>query len=153
LSVAPLRALERIHSDRARENASGAAFARTVPAYSSAFNATRASPSAISRNQFETPFSRVCCSAPGPLGIHDARCKRAHHVRVRADSHEHARARQQRPDHFEARILGGGADEDDGAVLDVRQKRVLLRAIEAMDLVDEDEQRDRIDIAQFLCRR
>ena len=52
---------------------------------------------------------------------------------------QHARARQQRRDQLEGRIFGRGADQNDGAVLDHRQKRILLRAVEAVNLVDEKE--------------
>jgi hypothetical protein len=54
---------------------------------------------------------------------------------------EDAGARQERGDDLERRVLGGGADEDDRAALDVRQERVLLRLVEAMDLVDEEQDR------------
>ena len=50
-----------------------------------------------------------------------------------------AAAREQRGDEFEGRILGGGADQADVAALDVGQEGVLLRLVEAMDLVDEDD--------------
>ena len=50
----------------------------------------------------------------------------------------HPRAREQRRDHFERRILRGGADQDDVAALHVGQKGVLLRLVEAVDLVDEE---------------
>ena len=53
--------------------------------------------------------------------------------------HEDLGARQQRPDQLERRVLGGGADQDHGAVLDHRQKGVLLGAVEAVDLVDEQQ--------------
>ena len=53
--------------------------------------------------------------------------------------HQHARARQQRRDQLEGRIFGGRADQHDGAVLHHRQEGVLLRAVEAMDLVDEEQ--------------
>ena len=52
--------------------------------------------------------------------------------------HEHARAREQRRVDFERRILGRRADQRDRAVFDVRQDRVLLAFVEAMDLVDEE---------------
>ena len=52
---------------------------------------------------------------------------------------EHLRPRQQRGVHLERRVLGGGADEDDVAGFDARQERVLLRLVEAVDLVDEDD--------------
>lgn len=40
---------------------------------------------------------------------------------------------------FEAGVLRGGADQDDRAVLDVGQEAVLLGAVEAVDLVDEQQ--------------
>ena len=40
---------------------------------------------------------------------------------------------------LERRILGGRADQPDVARLDVRQESVLLRLVEAMNLVDEDD--------------
>ena len=48
-------------------------------------------------------------------------------------------AREQRGDDLERRVLGGGADQDDVAALDVRQERVLLGLVEAVDLVDEQQ--------------
>ena len=53
--------------------------------------------------------------------------------------HQHARAREQRRVQLERRVFGGGADQHDGAVLHHRQERVLLRAVEAVDLVDEQQ--------------
>ena len=53
--------------------------------------------------------------------------------------HQHARARQQRRVQLERRVFGGGADQHDGAVLHHRQEAVLLRAVEAVDLVDEQQ--------------
>jgi hypothetical protein len=44
---------------------------------------------------------------------------------------------EQRRVHFERRILRGGANQDDRAAFDVRQERVLLRFVEAVDLVHE----------------
>ena len=53
--------------------------------------------------------------------------------------HEDLRARQQRRVHLERRVLGGRADEDDVAGLDARQEGILLRLVEAVDLVDEED--------------
>ena len=53
--------------------------------------------------------------------------------------HEHAGAREQRAVDLEAGVLGGGADEGDGAVLGRRQEAVLLRLVEPVDLVDEED--------------
>src|SRR5690606_2623557 len=47
---------------------------------------------------------------------------------------EQQRARQQRRDDGEGRVLGGGADEGDPAVLDGGQQRVLLSLVEAVHL-------------------
>ena len=48
-------------------------------------------------------------------------------------------ARQQRAVHLERRILGGRADEGEQALLDERQEGVLLRLVEAVHLVDEQD--------------
>ncbi len=53
--------------------------------------------------------------------------------------HEHAGARQQRRVQFEGRVLGGGADQRDRAVLHHRQEGILLRPVETVDLVDEEQ--------------
>ena len=47
--------------------------------------------------------------------------------------------RKQRRDDLEGRVLGRGADQRHGAVLHVGQDRVLLRLVEAVDLVDEED--------------
>ena len=52
--------------------------------------------------------------------------------------HKDARAREQRGVDFERRIFGRRADQRDRAVLDIGQHRVLLRLVEAVDLVDEE---------------
>ena len=51
--------------------------------------------------------------------------------------HVHAAARQQRGVQLERGVLGGRTDEHDGAALDMRQERILLRLVEAVHLVDE----------------
>src|SRR5690606_1977839 len=53
--------------------------------------------------------------------------------------HVHAAAREQRRVQLEAGILGGGADEQDAAAFDVRQEGVLLRLVEAVHLVHEQD--------------
>jgi hypothetical protein len=53
--------------------------------------------------------------------------------------HEDLAAREQGGVQLEGGVLGRRADERDGAVLDVRQERVLLRLVPAVDLVDEDD--------------
>ncbi len=60
-------------------------------------------------------------------------------VVAQSAQHEDLRPRQQRPVDLEGRILGGGADEDHGTVLDIGQERVLLRPVEAVDLIHEED--------------
>ena len=55
--------------------------------------------------------------------------------------HQHLAARQQRAGEREGRVLGGRADQGDRAVLDLGEQAVLLRAVEAVDLVDEQQRR------------
>ena len=49
--------------------------------------------------------------------------------------------RQQRRVDLVVRVLGGGADQRDRALLDVRQQRILLALVEPMQLVDEGDHR------------
>ena len=51
-------------------------------------------------------------------------------------------AREQRRHDVERRILGGRPDQRDGPVLHVRKHDVLLRAVETVDLVDEEDRAD-----------
>src|SRR5436190_14084640 len=67
--------------------------------------------------------------------LHDG----ANVVRGKRLQDEHAHAREQRPVDLERRILRRGSDERDGPALDVGQKRVLLRLVEAMNLVGEED--------------
>src|SRR5436190_18907053 len=53
--------------------------------------------------------------------------------------HEHPTPRQQRPRQLEARVLGGRPDQRHDAVLDPREKRVLLRLVEAVYLLAEQD--------------
>ena len=59
--------------------------------------------------------------------------------RIERLEHQHAGARQERRVELEGRVLGGGANQHDGAVLHHRQEGVLLRPVEAVDLVDEKQ--------------
>ena len=60
-------------------------------------------------------------------------------VMVEPAQDQHLAARQQRGVDLEARVLGRRADQGDGAVLDIGQEAVLLRAVEAVDLVHEQQ--------------
>ena len=60
------------------------------------------------------------------------------HVAIREPlKADYARTADQRGIHFEKRVLGGSADQHHGAVLHRMEKRVLLAAVESMDLVHE----------------
>jgi len=60
-------------------------------------------------------------------------------VRIRqALEHVDATAGEEGRDDLEGRVLGGRAHQDDRAVLDVREEGVLLRLVEAVDLVHEE---------------
>src|SRR5713226_48182 len=48
-------------------------------------------------------------------------------------------AREERGIDLEGRVLRGGADQGERALLDMRQEGVLLAPVEAMDLVDEED--------------
>src|SRR3989442_165189 len=52
---------------------------------------------------------------------------------------EYATPRQQRAPELEARVLGRSADQGDRAVLDPREEGVLLRLVEVVDLVAEQD--------------
>ena len=65
--------------------------------------------------------------------------QRFERLRAQGTKDEHAGARQQSRVELERRILRRRADQRDRAVLHHRQKGILLRAVEAMDLVDEQE--------------
>jgi len=81
---------------------------------------------------------RYLSGEPALVG-HRAAHDRAHVVLRKRLQHVYARARQERGIHFERGVLRRSAEEGDVAVLDVRQNDVLLRLVEAMDLVDEQD--------------
>src|ERR1700758_4072552 len=59
--------------------------------------------------------------------------------RIERVKHQHACARQKRRVQLERRVFGGGADQHHGAVLHHRQEGILLRAVEAVHLVDKEQ--------------
>ena len=92
-----------------------------------------------------SPPARWAISSCSSAGISDAECRRAaaHDleqclVRVRLQLVD-LRAREQRGVHLEVRVLGRRADQRDEPLLDARQQRVLLRLVEAVDLVEEQD--------------
>ena len=62
-----------------------------------------------------------------------------HRRLIKRLEHQHTRARQQRRDQLERRVLGRRADQHDGAVFHDWQKGILLGAVEAVNLVDEEQ--------------
>ena len=52
---------------------------------------------------------------------------------------ENPAARDQRADHLEIGVLGGGADQHEGAVFDMRQQGILLGLVPAVDFVHEQD--------------
>src|SRR3712207_9400271 len=59
--------------------------------------------------------------------------------RLERAQHEDAHAREERPVDLERRVLGRRADERDRARLHVREESVLLRLVQPMDLVGEED--------------
>ena len=53
--------------------------------------------------------------------------------------HQNSRPRQHSRVQLEARIFGRGADQRDCSVFHIRQKAILLRAVEPMDFVDKQK--------------
>src|SRR5690606_10647709 len=70
--------------------------------------------------------------------------------RTERTQHEHTGATQQCADDLEGGVLSRRADERYGARLDVREEGVLLRLVEAVDLVAEQ---DRAPAARAQTRR
>ena len=71
---------------------------------------------------------------------------------VQAAQHQDLAAGEQGAVQREGRVFRGGADQDDGAVLDHGQKAVLLGAVEAVDFVHE-QQGDLAGLAAARTRR
>ncbi len=61
-----------------------------------------------------------------------------------------AHPRQERRVDLEVRVLGRGADQRDGPVLDVGEEGVLLGLVEAMDLVEEEDAPRAVEIETLL---
>ena len=82
------------------------------------------------------------CSSPRPRVV-VGRARAASSARrssaVERLEPEQRGAREQRTGEREERVLGGRADEHEQALLDVRQQRVLLGAVEAVHLVEEQD--------------
>ena len=108
-------------------------------ANSSALSAVRASPLANPTSVARASSSRCTLRfTQAALGIGQRAVDDPSDFFVRKlRQHEDARARKQRRVHLERWVFGRRADQRDRPVLDVRKHRVLLRFVEAMNLVDE----------------
>jgi hypothetical protein len=96
----------------------------------------RPSPSAIAVSAWRASSSRGRGGAQQLLGAGD---QRRQPVVVQASEHQDLGAGQQGGVQLEAGVLGGRTDQHDRPVLHVREERVLLGAVEAVDLVDEQQ--------------
>ena len=117
----------------------GAPSRRCRAASSSAASAVRASPpERAARNS--SASSSTAGGSSMPRSVVERAAQQRDHVLV-AERLElvDPRAREQRRVHLEVRVLGRGAHEPDEALLDRRQQRVLLRLVEAVDLVEEED--------------
>ena len=94
-------------------------------------------------------FGRRASTAPceAPRVGHGAIDQHAEVVVGQRLEREQQRTREQRRDHRERRVLGRRRDEDDPAVLDSGQQRVLLRLREAVDLVEEQHGSESVQVA------
>ena len=97
-------------------------------------------PLRMSHQEFQSLFSQLDLS-PFPIPLSLGADRPVDHVPYvgvgEGLEHEYPAARQQCPGQLEAGVLRGGADQRDDAVLDPRKERVLLRPVEAVDLVAE----------------
>ncbi len=66
-----------------------------------------------------------------------------------APEREDTAAREEGANDFKTRVFGGGTDERYGAAFDMGQDGILLRFIEAVDLVDEEDGALPGELAQF----
>ena len=96
-------------------------------------SAERASPPARRRDQ----VLELRCELRAELGSPAAHDLLQRLLRERLEL-VHLRSREQRAVDLEVRVLGRGADQRQEPFLDGRQQRVLLRLVEAVDLVQEE---------------
>ena len=98
---------------------------------------------AVPAGQRDDRVERLVREREGPretVGVVEgAADQRAHGPVVEGLELDDPRPRDEGGVDLEVRVLGRGADEDDGAVLDGVEQGVLLRAVEAVDLVDEED--------------
>ena len=114
---------------------------RRADASSSRFSADRASPLAWRRSPCRASGSTSTASRRGRDRASAQRTfeDRDDLLACQPAQHEHLRTRQQRGVDLERRVLGRRADQHDVAGLDARKEGILLRLVEPVNLVDEDD--------------
>ena len=114
--------------------------AAVVTASSSTFSAVRASPSLAWARKARAEGRPPRVLAQAALRVAQRALQHLFELGlVERLQDDDPRARKERSVHLERRVLGGGADENDVARLDVSEKGVLLALVEAMNLVDEQD--------------
>ena len=94
----------------------------------------------------------IPCSK-SPLGIHERAVEYLSQGLVRQRfEHDDEGTGEQGTDHFEGGILCGGPYQDDGPPFNMGEKGVLLRFIEAMNFVDEQDSPLAMDRPPLLSR-
>ena len=98
----------------------------------------------LSAERASPPARRAISSSSSGESSVPSSCGAAAHdlaQRLRRERLElvHLRAREERGVDLEVRVLGRRADQRHQPVLDRRQERVLLRLVEAVDLVEEED--------------
>ena len=108
-------------------------------AVSSKLSMRRASPSAAASNSSRAPASICSFSCPKPRSWSaSARSSSLPKISgIERFQHIDPRPRQQCVVDLEGRVFGGRADENQRAILDVGQKGVLLRLVEAMHFIEK----------------
>ena len=108
---------------------------------SSVFNARRASPWACVTSSAIASSGQYPSLFPSPVASRSKRSldHRPNVLVLQRFEYEHPASRQQRARQLEAGILGRRADQGDDAVLDPGQERILLRLVEPVDLVAEED--------------
>ena len=95
---------------------------------------------ALARDPLQDLFSQGRLSLEASLGVGVGSLEEGLDLGSGERSQGHdLSARDQGPVELEARVLGRGPDQDHGPLLDVGQEGVLLRFVEAVDLVHEED--------------
>ena len=115
--------------------------ASSSTASSRILSAFRASPPAITVRSRSASGSAVTPESPSPRSRSASARSRMPTRSASASGceHVHAAAREQRGVDLEGRVLGGRPHQHDVALLDIGQEGVLLRLVEAVDLVHEED--------------